>query len=159
MIKVFIETDDGVHVPVYDTPLASGFDLMAKSFKKLFKGNKEVPLNKKLQQSIKEGYLTLRGFERVLIGTGLHIQMSEGYELQIRDKPGNVLKKGLLVAGSPITIDARYKGELAITLINNTPFLCKVTLGDVIAQGVAGRIQHILWEKTEEKDSLRKRES
>jgi len=148
MIKVGIVTDEGVCVPLYETPLASGFDIMAKSFKKLFKGNKEVLLNKKLQQSIKEGYLTLRGFERVLIGTGLHIDVPEGYEIQIRDKPGNVLKKGLLVAGAPITIDARYKGELNVTLINNTPFLCKIVLGEIIAQGVAGKIQHALWEQT-----------
>ena len=150
MIKVGIKADEGVVVPLYDSPLSSGFDIMAKSFKKLFKGNKEVMLNKKLQQSIKEGYLTLRGFERVLIGTGLHIELSEGYEIQIRDKPGNVLKKGLLVAGAPMTIDAKYRGELAVTLINNTPFLCKVTLGEIIAQGVAGRIQHIIWEKIPE---------
>lgn len=147
MIKVRIKADEGVFIPLYDSPLASGFDLMAKSFKKLFKGNKEVLLNKKLQQSISEGYLTLRGFERVLIGTGLHIEVPEGYEIQVRDKPGNVLKKGLLVAGAPMTIDAKYKGELAVTLINNTPFLCKITLGEVIAQGVAGKIQHIIWEK------------
>lgn len=150
MIKIGIKADEGVVIPLYDSPLASGFDIMAKSFKKLFKGNKEVMLNKKLQQSIKEGYLTLRGFERVLIGTGLYIEMSEGYEIQIRDKPGNVLKKGLLVAGAPMTIDAKYRGELAVTLINNTPFLCKVTLGDVIAQGVASRVQHIIWEKQAE---------
>ena len=154
MIKVIIETDEGVFAPLYDSPLASGFDIMAKSFKKLFKGNKEVLLNKKLQQSIKEGYITLRGFERVLIGTGLHIEMPEGYELQIRDKPKNVLKQGLMVAGAPITIDAKYKGELAVTLINNSPFLCKITLGEIIAQGVAGRVQHILWEK--KKSSLGK---
>jgi dUTPase len=146
MIKVKIKADEGVFVPLYKSPLHSGFDIMAKSFKKLFKGNKEVPLNKKLQQSISEGYLTLRGFERVLIGTGLYLEMPEGYELQIRDKEGNALKKGLLVASSPSTIGANYKGELAITLINNTPFLSKITLGDVIAQGVACRVQHALWE-------------
>jgi dUTPase len=73
--------------------------------------------------------------------------MPEGYEIQIRDKPGNALKKGLLVAGAPMTIDARHQGEMSVCLVNNTPFLCKVTLGDVIAQGVAGRIQHIVWEK------------
>ena len=147
MIKAGIKVEEGVFVPLYDTPLASGFDIMAKSFKKLFKGNKEVMLNKKLQQSIKEGYLTLRGFERVLIGTGLSPTVPEGYEIQIRDKPGNALKKGLLVAGSPMTIDARHQGEMSVTLINNTPFLCKVTLGDVIAQGVASRVQHIMWIK------------
>ena len=119
---------------------------MAKSFKKLFKGDREVPLNKKLQQSMGEGYITLRGFERILLGTGIHMEMPEGYELQIRDKPGNALKRGLMVAGSPMTIDAKYRGELSVSLINNSPFLCKISLGDIVAQGVAGRIQHIQWE-------------
>jgi dUTPase len=146
MIKVKIKTDEGVFAPLYETPLHSGFELMAKSFKKLFKGNKEVLLKNKLQQSTSEGYITLRGFERVLIGTGLYVEMPEGYELQIRDKSGNVLKKGLMVAGAPMTIDAQYKGELAVTLVNNTPFLSKITLGEVIAQGVAGRVQHIQWD-------------
>jgi dUTP pyrophosphatase len=146
MITVGIKVADGVKVPLYDSPLHVGFDLLAKNFKKLFKGNKEVMLNKKLQQSLSEGYLTLRGFERALVGTGMEITVPEGYELQIRDKPGPVLKKGLMVAGSPMTIGSDYRGELAVTLINNSPFLCKIRLGDVIAQVVASRIQHIKWE-------------
>jgi len=145
MIKVNIKTDEGTFVPLYETSLFSGFDLMAKSFKKLFKGDREVFLTKKLQQSMSEGYITLRGFERVLIGTGLYIEIPESYELQIRDKKSNSLKKGLMVAGSPMTIDANYKGELSVALVNNSPFLCKIRLGEVVAQGVAGRIQHISW--------------
>ena len=146
MIKVSIKVDEGVIVPLYEDSFSSGFDIMAKSFKKLFKGDREVPLNKKLQQSMGEGYITLRGFERILLGTGIHMEMPEGYELQIRDKPGNALKRGLMVAGSPMTIDAKYRGELSVSLINNSPFLCKISLGDIVAQGVAGRIQHIQWE-------------
>jgi dUTP pyrophosphatase len=148
MITVGIKVGEGVKVPLYDSPLHVGFDLLAKNFKKLFKGNKEVMLDRKLQQSISEGYLTLRGFERVLIGTEMEVIVPEGYELQIRDKPGNVLKKGLMVAGSPMTIGSNYRGELSVCLINNSPFLCKVKLGDVVAQVVASRIQHIKWEIT-----------
>ena len=146
MIKAEIKLEDGVMAPVYENSLNSGFDIRVKSFKKLFKGNKEVFLDRKLQKSLDEGYLTLRGFERVLIGTGIHITMYEGYELQIRDNPGNVLKRGLMVAGAPVSIDASYKGELMVPLINNSPFLSRICLGDIIAQGVAIRIQHILWD-------------
>jgi len=146
MIKVKIKTEEGVFAPLYDSPEHVGFNIMAKNFKKLFKGNKEVLLNVKLQQSISEGYLTLRGFERVLVGTGLHVDVPEGYELQIRNTDSNALKKGLLVASSPATIGSNYKGELAITLINNSPFLSRIQLGDVIALGVAAKVQHIQWD-------------
>ncbi len=156
MITLNIKTDEGVVLPVYESELASGFDLRAKSFKKLFKGTKEVPLDKKLQKSIEEGYLTLRGFERVLVGTGVYVQIPQGYEIQIRDRSGNSLKKGLLVANSPGTIDADYRGEIGVILINNTPFLNKIELGDRIAQGVAMKVQHVIWNKVEELDpSLR----
>lgn len=150
MIKMQIKTEEGVFIPLYENNLVSGFDLMAKSFKKLFKGNKEVLLDNKLQKSIEEGYLTLRGFERVLIGTGITVDVPQGYEIQIRDRAGNALKKGLLVANSPGTISAVYKGEITVILINNTPFLCKITLGDRIAQGVIMKVIHTMWEQVKE---------
>jgi dUTPase len=53
-----------------------------------------------------------------------------------------------MVAGAPMTIGSDYRGELSVCLINNSPFLCKIRLGDVIAQVVAARIQHIKWEVT-----------
>lgn len=150
MITLNIKTDEGVMLPHYESELASGFDLRAKSFKKLFKGTKEVPLDKKLQKSIEEGYLTLRGFERVLIGTGVYVEIPQGYEIQVRPRSGNSLKKGWLVSNSPGTIDADYRGEIGVILTNNTPFLNRINLGDKIAQGVAMRVQHVLWNKVDE---------
>ena len=126
---------------------------MAKSFKKLFKGNKEVPLNKKLQQSISEGYLTLRGFERVLIGTGISMSIPNGYALEIISRSGNTLKKGLVVANAPGLIDSDYRGEIGIIIMNNTPFLSKIQLGDRIAQGVIKKFQHALWQPVQELNS------
>ena len=145
MIKIDIKLDDGVMLPHYESVLASGFDLRAKSFKKLFKGTKEVPLDKKLQKSIEEGYLTLRGFERVLIGTGVYVSVPPEFEIQIRPRSGNALKKGLTVLNTPGTIDADFRGEIGVILINNTPFLNKIVLGDRIAQGVCSKIQHVMW--------------
>jgi len=145
MLKIELECEEGVVQPIYTDANSATFDFMAKSFKKLFKGNKEVPLNKKLQQSISEGYLTLRGFERVLIGTGLSITVPQGYVLQVLSKKGGALKKGLIVADSPSLIDSNHKGEIGIILANNTPFLSRVQLGDVIAQGLIVKFQHALW--------------
>lgn len=150
MIKMQIKTEEGVFVPLYPSDLVSGFDLMAKSFKKLFKGNKEVLLDHTMKKSIENGYLTLRGFERVLIGTGITVDVPQGYEIQIRDRAGNALKKGLLVANSPGTISADYKGEITVILINNTPFLSKITLGERIAQGVVMKVIHTMWEQVKE---------
>ena len=146
MLKVKIKCEDGVFPPHYASEGSAGFDFMAKNFKKLFKGNKEVPLNRKLQQSISEGYLTLRGFERVLIGTGISMEIPLGYTLQINSRSGNALKKGLLVANAPGIIDSDYRGEIGIIIVNNTPFLSRIQLGDRIAQGVLIKFQHALWQ-------------
>lgn len=68
--------------------------------------------------------VTLRPLERALIPTGLHIQLPEGYECQIRPRSGLALKKGITVLNTPGTIDADYRGEIKIILINlsNEPF-------------------------------------
>lgn len=68
--------------------------------------------------------ITLRPLERALIPTGLHIQLPEGYECQIRPRSGLALKKGITVLNTPGTIDADYRGEIKIILINlsNEPF-------------------------------------
>ena len=107
---------------------------------------KEVSLKKKLQASTKEGYITLRGFERILIGTGLKFNIPKGYELQIRTTEKNALKRGLMVASSPSTVSAEYSGELLVTLVNNTPFLSKIQLGDVIALAVLTKVEHAIWD-------------
>jgi len=156
MIKIDIKMDEGVILPHYESELASGFDLMAKSFKKLFKGTKEVPLDQKLQKSIQEGYLTLRGFERVLIGTGVYVSVPQGYEIQIRPRSGHALKRGLTVINTPGTIDADYRGEIGVILINNTPFLSRITLGDRIAQGVAMKVQHVIWNQKSKLDETKR---
>lgn len=158
MVKVDIKTDEGVVLPQYESEGAAGFDLRAKSFLKLFKGTEEVSLNKKLQKSIEEGYINLRGFERVLIGTGIYISLPNGYELQVRDRSGNALKKGLLVANSPGTIDADYRGEIGVILINNTPFLNRINLGDKIAQGVLKKDLKALWNPVRELDNTKRGE-
>ena len=158
MIKVDIKTLEGVLPPLYESSLASGFDLRVHSFKKLFKGTKEVKLDHKLQNSISNGYILLRGFERVLVGTGLFVSMPQGYEIQVRPRSGTSLKQGITVVNTPGTIDADYRGEIGVILINNTPFLNKISIGDRVAQGVACRVQHIIWNQVSELDQTERGE-
>ena len=146
MLKVGIKPEEGVFKPLYESVDKATFNFMAKSFKKLFKGNKEVMLNKKLQQSISEGYLTLRGFERALIGTGIEVEIPQGYVLQILTKKGLALKTGLLIADAPGVIDSAHKGEISLVVVNNTPFLSKIRLGDILAEGIIVKFQHASWE-------------
>jgi dUTPase len=141
MIPINIECEEGVFPPAYKNQGSAGVEVLAKSFKKLFKGNKIVPLDRKLQQSLNEGYLTLRGFERVLVGTGINMSIPFGYALQIFPTMSNALKRGLLVV--PTMISQDYEGELDIVLVNNSPFLSKVTLGDRIAEAVLVKIEVI----------------
>lgn len=147
MLKVGIKVEEGVVTPIYKSVEDSKLNLMAKSFKKLYKGDREVPLDKKLQKSIEQGYLTLRGFERVLVGTGITLEMPQGYSFEILSKKGLALKTGLLVADAPSIIDGLHIGEVGIVLVNNSPFLSKVTLGDIVAQGVIRKHQHALWNR------------
>jgi dUTP pyrophosphatase len=126
----------GVELPYYATKGAAGFDLHADSFIRLYKGLQEISLDDNLQHSIQKGYMVLRPFERVLIGTGLFMDIPEGYQLEIRDRSGLALKKGLKVFNSPGTVDSDYRGEIGIILCNMTQSLSKVSIGERIAQGV-----------------------
>ena len=78
--------------------------------------------------------VTLRPLERALIPTGLHIQLPEGYECQIRPRSGLALKKGITVLNTPGTIDADYRGEIKIILINLSSEPFTIENGERICQ-------------------------
>lgn len=138
MIKFKLE--EGIELPKYESALASGFDVVAHSIIKVFKGDKEVTGEKldKVRQSFNErGYIKLRPFERVLFGTGLTLaDINTSLEIQVRARSGVALKRGLLVANGPGTIDADYRGACGVILYNSTPFLNQVDKGERIAQFV-----------------------
>lgn len=142
MISVVLQ--EGVELPKYETPGASGFDVKAISILKVFKGDVEKPEEEvqKIRQNFDErGYIKLRGFERILFGTGITVaDMPQDVELQIRSRSGVSLKRGLVVANQPGTIDADYRGEIGIILYNSTPFLNKVEKGERLAQIVAAKV-------------------
>jgi dUTP pyrophosphatase len=91
----------------------------------------------------------LKPLERVLIPTGLFIELPVGYEAQIRPRSGLALKKGITVLNSPGTIDADYRGELGIILINLSNEEFVIQHGERICQMVIARHEHIAWETVE----------
>lgn len=104
-------------LPQYATPQSAGMDLRA---------NLEEPI-------------TLKPLERRLIPTGLHIALPTGYEAQVRPRSGLALKKGITVLNSPGTIDADYRGEIGVLLINLSQDDFVVNDGERVAQMIIAR--------------------
>ena len=93
--------------------------------------------------------VTLQPLERKLLPTGLYLELPEGYEAQIRPRSGLALKRGLTVLNSPGTIDADYRGEICVILVNLSegPFI--VNDGERIAQMVIARHEQAEWEQVD----------
>jgi dUTP pyrophosphatase len=90
--------------------------------------------------------VTLKPMERRLIPTGLHIALPEGYEAQVRPRSGLALKSGLTVLNAPGTIDADYRGEIGVVLINLSDCDFVVNDGERIAQLVVARYDQVQWQ-------------
>ena len=114
-------------LPSYATPQSAGVDLRA---------NIEAPIE-------------LRPLERKLIPTGLFIALPPGYEAQVRPRSGLAIKHGITVLNTPGTIDADYRGEVCVILVNlsDEPFV--ITDGERIAQMVIARHEQAEWEPVE----------
>ena len=117
MIKIKVVNRGHQQLPAYATPQSAGMDLRA---------NLDAPI-------------TLHPMERRLIPTGLHIALPEGYEAQVRPRSGLALKHGLTVLNTPGTIDADYRGEIGVVLINLAKEDVVVNDGERIAQMVIAR--------------------
>jgi len=122
-LEIKIIKANGAQLPAYQTQQAAGMDLYA------FLEKEEV----------------LNSGERKLIGTGLKIALPEGFEAQVRPRSGLALKHGITVLNSPGTIDADYRGEIKVLLINHgdAPFIIKN--GERIAQLVVSEYRPIKW--------------
>ena len=129
-IKVKIINRSGHELPAYETPSSAGMDVRA---------------------SLKEP-VTLMPMQRALIPTGLYIQLPHGYECQIRPRSGLALKKGISLANTPGTVDADYRGEIGVILINlsDEPFV--VNDGERICQMVIKEYTRVDWEPVERLD-------
>ena len=104
-------------------------------------------------RSFIESPIILKPFERKLVNTGLSAQLEKGYEIQFRPRSGLALKKGITVLNSPGTIDADYRGEIGVILINlsNDDFI--INSGDRIAQLVVSKHEQPNPEQTDSLDS------
>jgi dUTP pyrophosphatase len=92
----------------------------------------------------------LQPFERVLISTGLFIELPGGYEAQIRPRSGLAIKQGITCLNTPGTIDADYRGEIKIILINLSQEEQVISHGDRIAQMVFQKVEKGIWKATEQ---------
>ena len=104
-----------------------------------------------LRASLEEP-LTLAPMERRLIPTGLFIALPDGYEAQIRPRSGLPLKKGITLLNTPGTIDADYRGEIGVIMVNLSDTQFEVCDGDRIAQMVVSRYEKAEWQEVDELD-------
>jgi len=115
-------------LPAYETAHAAGMDLRAFTASEI----------------------VLKPFQRLLIPTGLHIELPQGYEAQIRPRSGLAYKHGISIVNSPGTIDADYRGEIKVLLINLSSENFVINDGDRIAQMVVAKHETVNWEAVEE---------
>lgn len=85
---------------------------------------------------------------RILVPTGLFVEIPQGYEIQVRPRSGLAIKHGVTVLNTPGTIDADYRGEIGVILINHGPRSVEFKKGDRIAQLVLCKVEHIEWLST-----------
>ena len=125
--KVKIINKSRHQLPTYATAQSAGVDLRA---------NVEVPV-------------VIPPLGRALIPTGLFMALPQGYEAQVRPRSGLALKQGITVLNTPGTIDADYRGEVGVILVNLSDVEVKISDGDRIAQMVIGRYEQVDFETVE----------
>lgn len=126
-VKIINKSKHNFGNPEYSDPGSSGMDVRASL----------------------ENSLILRPGERLLIPTGLYVEIPKGYEIQVRPRSGLSLKKGITVLNTPGTIDASYRGEIGVILQNNGTEDFLIENGDRIAQLVLCEVPICIWEITE----------
>lgn len=129
-MKINIINKSKHEMPAYATPLSAGVDLRANI----------------------EELIELKPLERKLIPTGIYMALPEGYEAQIRPRSGLAAKHGITVLNTPGTIDADYRGEIKVILINlsSTPFV--IEDGERICQMVIAQHAHVEWQEVDSLD-------
>lgn len=136
MIKIKVVNTGYQQLPAYATPQSAGMDLRA---------NIDEPI-------------TLHPMERRLIPTGLHIALPAGFEAQVRPRSGLALKHGITVLNTPGTIDADYRGEVMVLLVNFSTVDFVINDGERIAQMVIARHEQGEFEVVDELDSTERGE-
>lgn len=126
-MKIKIVNRSAYDLPSYETRASAGMDLRANI----------------------SGPVTLQTLERALIPTGLFIELPEGFEAQVRPRSGLAARKGITVLNSPGTIDADYRGEIGVILVNLSNESFTVNPGERVAQIVIARHERAEWAQTE----------
>jgi len=126
-MKVKIINHSSHPLPSYQTDHAAGMDLHAQL----------------------EADISLKPLERVLVPTGLYMELPVGYEAQIRPRSGMAYKHGITVLNSPGTIDADYRGEVKVLLVNLSNDTFTIQHGDRIAQMIVAAHAQVSWEETD----------
>jgi dUTP pyrophosphatase len=126
-MKIKIVSKSKHALPAYSTDSSAGMDLMA---------NIDKPVR-------------LKPLERALIPTGLFIELPQGYEAQIRPRSGLAIKHGISVLNTPGTIDADYRGEICVIMINLSDKIYTVNDGERICQMVINRHEKVEWEQVQ----------
>lgn len=126
-MEVRIVNLSGNPLPAYETAFSAGMDLRASL---------EAPL-------------VLKPLERALVSTGLFIELPEGYEAQVRPRSGLAAKHGITVLNTPGTIDADYRGEIKVILVNLSAGEFTIQSGDRIAQMIIARHERVTLTPTE----------
>ena len=130
-MKVRIVNHSPYPCPAYATPQSAGVDLRA---------HLEEPV-------------VLKPLQRAMIPTGLYIALPAGFEAQVRPRSGLAAKHGITVLNTPGTIDADYRGELRVILVNLSDQPFEVVPGERIAQMVIARHEQVEWEQVDELDA------
>ena len=126
-MKVQIVNRSPYPCPSYATAQSAGMDL---------KANLKEPV-------------VLQPLQRMLVPTGLYIALSEGYEAQVRPRSGLAIKHGITVLNTPGTVDADYRGEVCVILVNLSQEPFEIVPGERIAQMVIARHEQVEWEEVE----------
>ncbi|WP_276908535.1 dUTP diphosphatase [Hallella colorans] len=130
MVKIKVVNKGHQLLPRYATAQSAGMDLRA---------NLDAPI-------------VLRPMQRQLVPTGLHIALADGYEAQVRPRSGLALKHGITVLNTPGTIDADYRGEVKVLLVNFSDEEFVINDGERIAQMVIARYEQASFEQVDELD-------
>ena len=129
-MKIKIINKSSNDLPKYETASSAGMDIRAYL----------------------ENEIIIKPLERTLIPTGLYIALPKGHEAQIRPRSGLAIKRGITVLNSPGTIDADYRGEICVILINLSNEEYTVKNGDRIAQVIIAKHSNVVWEEVIELD-------
>src|SRR5690625_1270120 len=127
-MKVKIVNKSSHALPHYSTEASAGMDLRAN-----------------LEEEI-----TLKPMDRAIVKTGLFIELPIGYEAQVRPRSGLAAKQGITVLNAPGTIDADYRGEIGVILVNLSRENFKIEDGERIAQLVVAQHEHVVWKEVDQ---------